>query len=381
MQTFIRRLAILDYFRRAAQPRSTEDVLGHLQLQDYLAQNGLRSSQLRLVQRDLKFLLGDDPAFNEAPGALPEDEEDEVSNPFGLRSVPLLGKGRGWMLDPLDRQRFDYEKMPGYLAVAFAMTAKHLSHLLPRSTLDEMTTFFGEAERVLQRSERKLAPQHYLRLKDSIEFYQRGQALAAADFDVQWLDAIYQAIVRGREISLDYARGNSSADIEATPSAEHSVTSYRLTPLGVVLMLPKLYLVALNENSQYRHFLLHRISTVTVLETAAATADFSLAAYLADGHMDVFVDADDRSAYELSLEISRFPNDNLLRDLTDYPLNKTQLITVQSPSIAIVTVTVRRTIQLRNWILSLGTRATVVGPEVIRLDIRSLLADCLQNYT
>ncbi|WP_416397852.1 helix-turn-helix transcriptional regulator [Allohahella sp. A8] len=373
MQTFVRRLAILDYLRRTTVPRSTEAILAHLQDQGYLEESDeqRRNSQLRVVQRDLKFLLGDDPGFFDADPAEADDELEEPLNPFGLRSVPAAGKGRAWMLDPLDRQRFDFEKMPGYLAVAFAMTAKHLSNLLPQSTLNEMTAFFAEAERVLQRSERKLAPQHYLRLRDSIEFYQRGQSLESPDFDMRWLDTIYQAIIRAQQIELVYSVSASNGSTTKT---------YRLSPLGVVLMLPKLYLVSLNEAGEFRHFLLHRIRRVELLRENFADEDFSLQAYLDAGHMDVFIDDSDRGDYDLVLAIKRQQGDKLIEDLSDYPLNATQSVTLESASEAIVRVRVRRTIQLRNWILSLGSRATVLQPEIIRQDIRSVLTASLQNY-
>ncbi|GAA3976754.1 WYL domain-containing protein [Allohahella marinimesophila] len=373
MQTFVRRLAILDFLRRTSTPRSTEAILEHLQDQGYLDDDGgrRRDSQLRVVQRDLKFLLGDDPGFFDAYPREADEDEDDPLNPFGLRSVPAAGKGRAWMLDPLDRQRFDFEKMPGYLAVAFAMTAKHLSHLLPQNTLNEMTAFFAEAERVLQRSERKLAPQHYLRLRDSIEFYQRGQSLESPDFDMRWLDTIYQAIIRGQGIEIVYS---------VAPAERNAGKTYRLSPLGVVLMLPKLYLVARNEAGEFRHFLLHRIRHVELLRQSFSDDDFSLQAYLDAGHMDVFVDNTDRGNYELKLLISRQQGDKLLEDLGDYPLNGTQTVTLESATEAIVRVRVRRTIQLRNWILSLGSRATVLQPDIIRQDIRAVLAASLQNY-
>src|SRR5690606_11141139 len=119
-----------------------------------------------------------------------------------------------------------------------------------------------------------------------------------------------------------------------------------------------------------RHLLMHRITQVEVLRTNASELDFSLKAYLEAGHMDVFIDREDRNDYELQLIIKRDASDKLLEDLNDYPLNRTQAITLQSSSEAIVRVQVRRTLQLRNWILSLGSRATVLQPDIIRQDIR-----------
>ncbi|RMF18054.1 MAG: WYL domain-containing protein, partial [Gammaproteobacteria bacterium] len=183
MDTFLRRLAILEFLSRAAQPRTTGEIIQHLRDGEYLDPRASDSTCQRLVQRDLNFLLGE------------EDEDGEALNPFGLVRERGERKTFRWQLDTGAGLRYDFEKMPSFIALTLGMTGKHLGPILPAQTQRELSGFLEQAERRLALESRRLSAHHYRRLKDAVEFSQRGHALRAAPYDPAVLDTCYRAII------------------------------------------------------------------------------------------------------------------------------------------------------------------------------------------
>jgi len=389
MTSFLRRLSILEYLRSSRQPKSTEDILSHLINSGYLDEEQKTSAQMRLVQRDMKFLYGDDPGDrsernsddvdnryiqNNQDGADDEGEE-ENTNELGLICKRGPGKSWLWSLDPYNQRRFDYEKMPHYMAMAFAMTKKHLSTLLPRNTLTELDIFFSRANDKLQKTANQLSNPSYIRLKEAVAFYQRGQRLQAADYDIEHLDSVYRAILRQKQITLMYRN-----------------KAYQLHPLGVAILLPKIYLVALKDedihsgisfdNASYRHFLLHKIDSIQIEEKAAIILDgFTLQNYLEQGYMDVLIDPDDNQQYSVSIMIRpKYNASNLLTDLSENPLHKNQSIIQEGENEYLMRASLRRTIQLRNWIINLGEECEVLEPAILRHDVADYMSKALSRY-
>ncbi|OZG72277.1 WYL domain-containing protein [Hahella sp. CCB-MM4] len=362
MSSFIRRLTILEFLRSTRTEKSTEEILNHLVGSGYLDESQSPAALKRLVQRDMNFLYGKDDGFDE--------EDSEPTNEFGLLAVRGVGKSWLWKLDPYASLQFDYEKMPQYMAIAFAMAKKHLSNLLPRNTLSELERFFAQAEHRLEQSEQSLSPQLYSRLKESVEFYQRGQRLQPAEFDVEHLDTIYRGILHNRQLHFRY-RGKD----------------YQVHPFGVAILLPKLYLVGkkhedVDQPDEYRHFLIHKIESIYIgNQTARIPPDFSLRAYLEAGHMDVYIEPEDTREYSLKLCIKPFQRkSNLIDDLIENPISGSQEIIRADDDTYYLTANVRRTIQLRNWLISLGPESVVEQPEMIRKDLRDYLRVTLKAY-
>ncbi len=362
METFLRRLTILAFLSSSHQVKSTQDILQHLIHGGYIDDQSLdERSMLRVIQRDLKFLLGED------------DGEGEFDNLFGLECVRGQGKSLHWRLDPYAEMRFDFEKMPRFMALAFTLTRKHLGNILPRGTVAELQRFFAKAEERLEESEKSLTPQSYKRMSQAVEFYQRGQPLQAAPFDLDVLDTIYRAIMSNRQVAFEYRE-----------------KSYQLHPYGVVILLPKIYLIGVKasessvhavrsvadlKKSDYRSFLLHKISAIHLTTLPASVPeDFSLQAFLKQGNMDLRVDARDDEEYVLKVELNTaLAGNGLIEDLRESPISQDQVIVPAGPHRFLLSATVHRTIPLRNWILSLGPAARVVEPETIRQDLLSHL--------
>jgi len=361
MQTFLRRLEILNFLHGQHVPVATETILQHLLDAGYLDQDDrMLRSQYRLIQRDLKFLLG-------------PEEDGEHLNDFGLQTERGLGKSQLWRLDPYQQLQYDLERMPAYMALALSISAKHLTQVLPRSTQKELSRLFERADRRLNQQDKRLSANHYHRLTRAVEFYQRGQSLRPPDFNMAHLDAIYQAILKGRRLRIRY-------------HASGQLKDYDLHPYGVTILLPKLYLIAKkhqdsdrDDGETFRSFLIHRIETVEISRFANHVPDdFAMKDYLEQGRMDVYIDTDDRQPYQLELEIADSPG--LLIDLQESPIAQNQSLNQQGNGRWLLTAEVQRTVQLRNWLLSLGPNAKVVAPDIIRLDLQQHLRATLEQY-
>jgi predicted DNA-binding transcriptional regulator YafY len=363
MQTFLRRLAILNYLKSQHEPIGTEQIIQHLCDAAYIGIHGTqKKSQFRLIQRDLNFLLGS------------EVDEGEFENNFGLTIERGSGKTRMWQLDSFSMLTYNFEQMPDYMALALAITQKHLKQVLPTETQHVLKQFFTSAESQLQKSETSLSPKHYQRLTRSVEFFQRGQQLKTPDFDMSILNSTYQAILHQKRIKLSY----NSAGI---------YKEYDLHPFGIAIMLPKVYLVAKKDadidkdDSAFRSFLIHKINHIEVSKLPNKVPEsFELKTFLNAGNMDVLQRFDDTQSYYLTLKIHTAAHSNLLSDLKESPISPDQKLEKMKDNTWRLSANVKRTIQLKNWLLALGPQVTVISPEIIQQDLIETLQLIQANY-
>lgn len=366
MKTFLRRIEILNFLKSQHRHVGTEEILQHLIDAGYLDdQERLDRSQFRLIQRDLNFLLGD------------ELEEDEFENEFGLSREKGSRKSLLWQLEPYQSLNYDFERMPAFMALALSVTQKHLQQVLPTSTQHELQRVFSRAEDKLNKRDQKLSPLHYQRLTQSVEFFQRGQKLEAPDFDMAILDTIYRAILMAKRLRFDYQSGNGTK-------------AYELHPYGVAIMLPKIYLVGIKDEDidksgqmeTFRSFLIHKIDSIELSPFSnKVPEDFELKRYLEEGNMDVLIDYKDHHAYPLSLEINTANSGNLLSDLRESPISPDQTLTQIETDTWQLTAGVKRTIQLRNWLIALGPAARILEPTIIQQDLLNYLGSIQNRYS
>lgn len=367
MKTFLRRLEILNFLQSQHIAVSTDTIVNHLENSGHLDSNQIQTRSLfRLIQRDLNFLLGDKSDDFEATEndkeQLTYDSFDEFDNDFGLGVEKGPGKSLLWKLSPYQQLNYDFERMPAFMALALNLSEKHLKQVLPSETRTELKKLFENAQNKLIKSEQKLSSRHYQRLSQSVEFFQRGQRLQAASFNPNILDTIYRAILLGKRVTISYLRGQTTKE-------------YELHPYGVVIMLPKLYLVAKKhetspEHKSFRSFLVHKIQDITIEQHANHVPDnFDLRQYLDAGHMDVFLSYDDQEHHTLLLEVNAAKNSNLIEDLKENPLNPDQELTQINAETWHLSATVKRTIQLKNWLMALGNQAKILSPKLIQDDL------------
>ena len=377
MKTFLRRLEVLNFLRSQHTSVSTETIVNHLENSGHLdAHQNQTKSLFRLIQRDLNFLLGEKPVEASAETnkeQLTYDSFDEYDNDFGLGLEKGSGKSLLWTLSPYQQLNYDFERMPAFMALALTLSEKHLKQVLPSETRTELKKLFENAQEKLVKSEQKLSSRHYQRLSQSVEFFQRGQRLQAASFKPQILDTIYRAILLGKRISISYLRGQASKE-------------YELHPYGVVIMLPKLYLVAKKHEASpdhvsFRSFLVHKIQDITIEQQANHVPDnFNLRHYLDAGHMDVYLSFDDMNHHTLLLEITAAQNSNLIEDLKENPVSSNQELIKINENTWHLTASVKRTIQLKNWLMALGNQAKVLSPKIIQEDLLQAIDAIRSRY-
>lgn len=379
MRTFLRRLEILNFLRAQHQAVSTESILNHLLNAGYLDSYETQTkSLLRLIQRDLHFLLGDKAEEDET--LHPERKErssledyPQYDNDFGLYLEQGQGKSLLWKLSPYQHLNYDFERMPAFMALALSVSEKHLKQVLPSETRAELKKLFEQAQLKLAQSEQKLSSRHYQRLTESVEFFQRGQRLHGADFDPTILDSIYRAILLGKRLHITYKR-------------QQQAKEYELHPYGVVIMLPKLYLVAKKQEDNaapdnFRSFLIHKIESATISHFPNQVPEtFKLRDYLDQGKMDVFLSAQDKQDYALVLEIQADKHSTLLEDLIENPVSADQQLTPLNPETWRLSATVRRTVQLKNWLMALGEAVKIISPEILKQDLLAQLEAIQARY-
>jgi len=379
MNTFLRRLEILNFLKSQYEAQGTDKIVQHLVNSDYLEASKSRTkSKLRLIQRDLNFLLGE------------QNTDGGYDNDFGLSIHVGLGKSQHWKLDPYTQLNYDFEQMPAFMALALSVTQKHLLQVLPSSTQHELQRIFLNAQQKLQKSQQKLSPVLYQRLTDAVEFFQRGQQLQAPDIDMSILDTIYRAILLGKRLTFSYLSSTGLKD-------------YELHPFGVAILLPKIYLVGKkqkdiergnlelenielenikqHDTKTMRSFLVHKIENITLTRYSSKVPEnFKMKTYLEQGNMDVLLDNSDNQYYNLKLELYTKAKSNLLTDLSESPISSEQLITQVNENSWLLQAKVRRTIQLRNWLLSLGAQAKILSPEIIQQDLINTLTGIQDIY-
>lgn len=364
METFLRRLEILNFLKsNSHQALGTDEIIQHLIEAGYVDEYAnKRKSVFRLIQRDLNFLLGE------------EFDEGEFENDFGLTMERGQRKSLLWKLDPFQSLNYSFEKIPDYMALALSISQKHLKQVLPANTQEALRAIFERANIKLSQQEKALSPKHYQTLTNAVEFFQRGQQLKPPEFDESVLTQIYSAILNRKRLLISYQSSGKNKD-------------YELHPFGVAIMLPKLYLVAKKEgdldkgDEAFRSFLIHKITSIEVSpQNNHVPEDFLLKTYLDAGNMDVMLDYKDLSHYGLILEIETHAQSNLLLDLKDSPIALDQTLTELETGKWQLTAKVRRTVQLRNWLLALGSQAKVIEPKIIRQDLVNYLNELLDNY-
>ncbi len=378
MKTFLRRLEILNFLRNQNIEVSTDTIIKHLENSGHLDSHQTEvKSKFRLIQRDLNFLLGEKSSLYNATDNSKEasihNSLDEYDNDFGLSVIKGLGKALHWKLSPYQQLNYDFERMPAFMALALSLSEKHLKQVLPSDTQAELKKLFENAHDKLIKSEQKLSSRHYQRLSQSVEFFQRGQRLQAATFDTTILDTIYRAILLGKRVTISYQKGPTTKE-------------YEIHPYGVVIMLPKLYLVAKKhetpfDQASFRSFLVHKIQDITIEQQANQVPDnFNLRQYLDAGHMDVYLSFDDRKSHQLLIEINTPTNSNLIEDLKENPISSDQSLQKVSDNIWHLSASVKRTIQLKNWLLALGGQGKILSPAIIREDLIQAIDAIRSNY-
>ncbi len=311
----------LKFLAEARIAKSASDLLAYVREQGH-------SPSKRTVERDLQSL-------------------QEV--------FPLVADGntpQGWRFDR-NAPRTLLPGLSAHEALTFLLVEQQLASLLPNTVRAHLKGHFEAAKTVLDAEEGRQAAAWSKR----VCAVSRAQPMLPAKVAAGVADAVYDAVLRGRQLEVRYR--NRAGETKA----------YVLHPQGLAVRDTATYLVALvGDFDDPVLFLLHRMRTAKVVEAPARTVKgFDVREYI------------DR---EVPFPLAEGPISLVLRvaeavlpSFEETPLSGDQVIEEDGDSY-LVRATVSDTRTLRSFILGYGPMLEVVSPVEVRrgiaADVRAL---------
>ena len=314
-ETFARQWAMLKMIPK--HPRTIDSVI----LRDRLRDQGLGTTSLRTIQRDLEML--------------------SLSFPLGIIDPGKRPIQWHWM----SGAALDIPALDPSEAVAMKLVQSYLTPMLPGAMLKALEPHFESAERVLKQAG-ALGPGRWTQ---RIRVLPKGLQLLAPKVDADAQNAVYDSLLRERRLAIAYRPHGQAAD-----------KAYRINPLGLVIRNNVVYLVAsLAENNELRQFVLHRMNSARTLDEAAIVPHgFDLDQYIAEGEFGwptgkkIRLIANFSRGAALSLAETPLCSDQTMRELNEDEVR--------------VTATVLETEELHWWLMSFGAEVEVLGPRRLR---------------
>lgn len=311
--TLSRMMAMLRHIPRHPRKIDTTHLLQRLEVAGY-------QISLRSIQRDL----------NELSAILPLVSDN--------------AKPQGWSWQA-EAEQFHLPFLEPQAALTFHLVQRYLQALLPESTLNYLDPWFRTANAVLEENDSGMT-----KWPDKVRILPRGLRLQSPRIDPTVHAALYDALLKERQVSIRYLQRQA-----ATPK------EYRVHPLGVVVRDTVIYLVCtMWDFADVRQLALHRMQAATMLDEECRRPDgFSLDAYIAEGGFGY-----PESAETISLEVL-FSKDAAAH-LMECPLADDQQIIPYGADHVRVCATVLDTKELRWWLLAFGDQVTVLAPSTLR---------------
>ncbi len=312
----------------------TKNKQGTQRIREALAQDGVDLT-LRSIQRNLESLSGFFPITS------------DHLNPAGWRWAEQC-------------ELLDLPTMDGGTALTLKLSEQYLTEMLPKGCVSTLRPYVDRAHKLLDEIEGT-------RLGDwpkRIARISRQQSLSLPEVDGEVLDAVFQAVLEKKQLTISYQRlqDEQPADRE-------------LHPLGLVFDSGVIYLVATVWNYQdERQFALHRMVSAKVLDKKATQKKaFCLQQYIADNNFDF---PSKSGPIRVKLQVSNW----LARHLEERHLSEDQVITEQECG-SLVEATVTDTAQLKWWLLGHGTKVEVLGPPALREAISKTIEELHGIYS
>jgi len=354
--------------------------------------NYLHGSRDRSVQEILDHLLENtDWGKAQLKGGAGDFGLRNVQNwLIDIRSSAEFATQIAYRVDPHNRRQHLYSSttptvgnriMPIEEACLALMAEKFLQAAIPADFFDAALQDLFVAARSRLKEHEKAPKQQRTRVREylkRIAIEQRGQTLVERDVPYDVLGPLSRAILEGKRIECRYRDDKRE-----------------LHPFGIVLRSPKIYLLAVDDYVLRRRrpedvtpalFLCARISDAKVSERPNLVPDdFDADTFIEHGGLDG--DADDWGSgdrgFKLVLRIFDGDCDNLLSDLTEFPLSKDQEI-LREEGTGHYLLSARRmrgTHQLIEWIMGRVERIEVVAPTALRNYIMERLDAMRTRYT
>ena len=275
-----------------------------------------------------------------------ERDLDRLSIPFAIEA-DTRSKPYGWRY-ALNMHPANIPGLTSSEALTLVLLETYLKTLLPVAIADNLAGHFAAAKHAfsVEHSDSKL--QNWLK---KVKVLSPGQQLLAPTIDTIIQRTIYNALMQGYQVEMDYLATGSAV-------AKHygSVHIQDLVQYGTVIYL----VVTINEHQDIRLLVLHRIQKVSLKDELLCPLEhFDLQAYIDQGGFGF-----GGIAYPIEL-VAIFKNGSG-HHLIETPLAKDQKIRPIDPQTLEIKAEVLDTPQLIRWLSSFGPDIEVLAPESLR---------------
>jgi len=328
--------AMLQMIPRAPDSISTE------RLYERLSAVGFKNFGLRDVQRDLRKLV----------------ESDE----FGLSSEKRGKESARWQY-LADAPVTIFPSLDDHTALAFRLADAFLQSLMPPETVRALRPFVEEAGKHLSKRRQSAAG----KWQDKIHVFPQGMRKRAPSINPAVRETVYRAILEEKPLRLIHkSRGKKETN------------DLVVSPVGLVIRDYMIYLYGWHhERNKVYTFALNRMQSADILEDEhfwRPPASF----FLAENEDMVSMRIDGSPRLDLKLRIGSISTFSL----KECPLvgKKTRTSEPGKQKGGKLTAEVPNTVELRQWIRSLGPNAEVLEPTFLRHEIGSEIATLAQRY-
>lgn len=285
----------------------------------------------------------------------------------GLLVIHDNKRPRAYRVTRSGRARWQRLNPPPLLALGLQLAERHLAKLFTPELLAQYQEQVKSAG-LFQVDDRQLDESiAYRELERSIAEISRGQPkLRRREVSGEHLELIYEAIKTHRQICFRYERTHR------IPESLNGKVEYQVSPLGIVVRDPKMILYSRMESGdrpgKERGFDLSRVVSMRICEERISddVIGFDMAAAAQEGALNYRGEERGEQVIDLVLHIKQMDNSDLLQELVDYPLNKSQKITCIDETQRIWELRankILRTKPLEDWIISMWGVARVISPE------------------
>ncbi len=245
-------------------------------------------------------------------------------------------------------------------ALAMNMAEEHLRHMLPPTVLDLLEPHFNESRALLQAMDHNGLSQWSRRVR----VVPPVKALLPAQVSPEIWDSVATGLLSGQVLQVQYLSRAKGQPIDLT-----------LHPGGLASRGATSYLIARVERfDDFRHYALHRILGVDVLEERADDRGFDMDVYLKSA---AFSPRIGDGAATLHADV----HPQLAWALAETPLGpEQQLQAVEGTDWQRLRVDVRDDQEMVAWILAQADRIRVIEPEALRNRIALRVRDAAASY-
>ena len=328
-ESSLRQLQLLQILPRHPSKISTLEIQAQLNDLGY-------SVSLRMIQRDLESLESVMPIVC-----------DDRERPFGW-SWHQSAFGLQPSMDPIE-------------ALTFSLAEQYLEPLMPSKSFKRIKVFFDRANSILKKIKRN----EISRWRERVRVEHQWQRLEAPKINDQVEAEIYDALLKGRQLSVLY-----------TNRAEKRAKERIINPLGLVLRGQIHYLIcSMDEDKDNPRFLpLHRFTKAEWNgNTSYEPKGFSVDKYIKDNNLGYLYS---NKPIHLEAKFDRSAGFHL----TESSLSKDQEITPLDDGRLLVKAKVSDTAQLRWWLLGFAGQVEVLKPNFLREEMIQNIKSMNKRY-